>query len=334
MPRNNKSLLGKILSSIFSNNETVNKHSKDYSWKKSKNNPYKKRTKEKSNWKRYALLVFLIMAVLTTFGVGLFHPFFQIKNINIRGLDRIDKNEFRSSVRGIYSYKKFFVLPANNYFLLNQKEIKTILNNKYPLKSVKIKKDFPDTLNLEVREKISTIIYDNGKKYSYIGLQGNVVEVLRKVGKDEWNIKKKMVTTTTKEGEETKEEKIIYKNHTPQVDSIINEMGEYPIIYDKRDNKKTKVNKKMLDKNVVSGVVEWYELIKNNTDLNFKYSTIGTTTRDFVIYTNKRWDIKADPEKNIMNQFKKLRYILNKKNDINPNANYVNLIYRDRVYWK
>lgn len=333
MPRKNKGLIKKFLD-LFSSKDSVNKHSKDYSWRKSKKNPYK-RKKQESKWKLYLLLSFLCIVVFATLGIGLFHSFFQIKTVNINGLERINKSEFRTSVQAIYNYKKLFVIPANNYFLFDKNEVKSILTNKYPIKSIKIKKDFPDTLNIEVQEKISTIIYDNGKKYSYIGLEGNVVEILRKVGEDEWNIKTKMVTTTTKDGEKKKEEKIISKNHYPPVESITSEMGDYPIIYDKRDGKKIDVNNKMLEKEVVSGIVEWYELIKNYTDLDFSYSTIGTTTRDFIIHTDRRWYIEADPETGVISQFKKLKYLLdNKEKKIDSAANYVNLKYRDRVYWK
>ena len=321
---------------MWFNKETKNKHDKDYSWQKSKKNPYKKDSNSSLNWK---IILSVILSIFVVGVIGyflLFHQFFLINQIKVNGVERIKKKDFKNSIRGIYSYNKFFVFPANNYFLLDKKELKQILKQKYPLEGIKIRKKLPNIIEVKVEEKISTIIYDNGKKYATVGLNGKVIKNLRKVGQDEWNVETKVTKktlTSSATTTEVKKETVTSSVHTPEVKQLTKKQGKFPILYDKRGKIINKENK-ILSKAVVEGVTKWYQLLNNRSNLSFNYGRIDTNKANLVIYTDQI-QLKVNTNKNkVESQFNKLTKILNNKIKKPTRLNYIDLRYENKVYWK
>lgn len=56
------------------------------------------------------------------------------------------------------------------------------MKQKYPIQKITTQKVFPNKLKIDIEEKISKVIYDNRKTYSYLDESGKVVEILRQVG--------------------------------------------------------------------------------------------------------------------------------------------------------
>lgn len=307
----------------------LNKNNKenrtDSIWKKNKKkNPYKER-EEQSYFKVYLLL----FSVLILIGGGLYvlltHQYFKIKEINVSGLNKIKKKNLISATKGIYSTEKLYFFSGNNYFLFNKKETKKILKEKFPIKEISIEKELPDTINIAVQEQINTIIYDNGNKYAYIGLDGNVIEIIRKVGKDEWS----NISTSTTSSDKSR----IKRKHIPSTISLKEEYGNYPIIYDKRD-KVIKPNNKVMKTSTVKGVLKWYRKLKNNQKINYKYFLVASPLKNFIIYTSNNWEIKANINNRVEDQFQKVRYLLNNKLDSRKPKEYIDVRYKDRIFWK
>ena len=236
------------------------KSKKDFAWHASKSNPFTK--EERLSWKQKIEIILIFVSVFSTFGFLIFHPYFYINNINIQGLKRIEKQEFLEAVNGAIDYKKFLVLPTESYLILSTNELEEVLKLKFALSSITVKKNFPNALSIFVEEEISTIIYDNGKQYSYLGLDGSIVEILRNVGDDEWLIETKSVTSTNEEGIEIQELKEISRKHNPPIKNINNNFGDYPILYDIR-KKEGNVNDKMLQVETIRGILEWFSLLTN-----------------------------------------------------------------------
>lgn len=307
---------------LFKNN-TDNR--KDGIWKKNKKkNPYK--NKDKGSKLKLYLLTFIFFASIAAIAYFLlFHSFFNVDKIKVKGVKEIKEEHLISSIKGITSHKKYYILSQKNFFLLNKDQIRQILKEKYPIRSITINKSFPDTINVNVKEKVSTIIYDNGAKYAYISRNGEITEIIKEVGDNEWKrtIQKKKKTTSSNK---------IVKKHIPPAASLKKEMGEYPIIYDKRD-KNINTGKQLLSPKLVKGITEWYSNLRN-TNINFKYATVATSSKELIIYTNKSWNIKTNPTIRVSNQFKKLNFVINNKLKQRKPRKYINVKYEDRVYWK
>lgn len=316
---------------VFASSQDDIVKKKDFDWKRRKQNPFWHDT-EDVDWKKRIEIGIFISAFITMLFLAIYHPFFHIKKIEISGLQRITKTEVENSVFGVIDYHRWLILPGKSYFTINLDEVRDILKEKFPIESIIVKKTFPNIINISIEEKISTIIYDNGQNYSYIGTDGKVVEILRKVGDDEWNEKTKVTTSTNEAGEIETHTEVIERTHTPPVRDIVGEMGDYPIIFDKRA-KTAEINTQVLDSITVFGIIDWFNLINKRTDIPFGYMIIENEIGDGTIKTREGWEIRVKLSEDVEKQFTELQYILKEKVD-RSNLNYIDLRYLGKVYWQ
>lgn len=316
---------------MFASSSDVSCKKKDFSWEKRKKNPFWKGMEE-VDWEKRAEIGIFVLAIITMVFLGLYHSFFHIRSIEITGLQRITEMEIRDTALGIINYNRLLIFPGESYFIVNLDEVRDILKDKFPIDSIIVSKIFPDTIQINIEEKISTIIYDNGKYYSYIGTDGNVVETLRKVGDDEWQEKTQITTSTNETGEIQTHTEILERNHKPVIRNIITEMGDYPIVYDKRD-KNAELNTQVLDSKTVFGIIDWFNLINKRTDIPFGYIIIEGELGDGTIMTSGGWKIQVKLYDEVEKQFEELQYVLKEKINRN-NLNYIDLRYLGKVYWQ
>jgi len=165
-----------------------------------------------------------------------------------------------------------------------------------------------------------------------LGLEGKIVEVLRKVGEDEWQEITKTVTSTNELGEDIQETKVIERIHRPALNDIIKELGDYPLVYDKRGFTR-EINTGVLQPKTVQGIITWFNLVNKRTDIPFGYIIIDNELGDAVIKTREGWGILVQLQTDVETQFEELQYLL--KNKINrPHLNYIDLRFPGRVYWR
>ncbi|MBU2542097.1 FtsQ-type POTRA domain-containing protein [Patescibacteria group bacterium] len=264
--------------------------------------------------------------------MALYSNFFKISKIEYDGLQRISKTELTDAVLGVINYRKFFIFPAESYFIVNLDEIRDIVKRRFPINSIIVKKVFPNTLQITLEEKISTVIYDSGAEYSYLGMEGKIVEIIQKVGDDEWQRNIEIVTSTNELGQEIQEEKILSEVHLPNTSLIMKEMGDYPIVYDTR-KQVIEINSKVVDEKIVQGIIDWFNLINKTTNIEFDYIIIENEIGDGVIKTREGWDIVVKLNENVKQQFEELQYILKEKVKRNS-LNYIDLRFTNKVYWQ
>lgn len=304
---------------------------KDFAWRRRKNNPFWRDEEDKLNWKKIVELTFLAVCLLGTVVLAIFAPAFRINYINITGLQRIKYVEFDDSVRSVLNYHRFLVLPCDNYFLVDMDEIKDILKQKFSLNNVTVKKEFPNKLSVNVEEKISTVIYDNGSEYSYLDAEGRLVEILKKVGPEEWKEDKKTVTSTDPTGKEISETKVLTREHLPNLKGLVAEYGDYPVVFDER-MASTSVGAVILEKEIVQGIIEWFNRL-NTTKHKVNYFIIKDELGEVTIKMGEGWIIRASLKVDVGNQFNELQYLL--KNQIKSNKiNYIDLRFPGKAYWK
>lgn len=305
---------------------------RDYSWKGKHDNPFQQNHKDQAKKRLKIQIIIIVISILGSIALALYHPFFSVHDITISGLQRIEQDDIRDTIGGFCSYKAWGFLPQRSYFIADIEEIKNILKERYPIERIVIEKRFPNNLSIVIEEKISTVIYDNSELYSYIDLDGNVVEIMRKVSDYEWNEITETVTSTNEMGEEIQKTNILERNHKPDVRSITAELGSYPIVYDMR-HKPVVAQQQTLDPVEVKAIVAWYNRLTKTTDIPLKYIVIENDIGDITIETFERWYIKSRITRDVDTQVGELEYLFREKID-REQLNYIDLRYADRVYWQ
>ncbi len=223
------------------------------------------------------------------------------------------------------------IFPQNNFFALDIDDIRNILQQKYAFKSITIRKSFPHTLDISVEEKLSKIIYDNGEQYSLVDANGKISEILRIVDDSEWRVIKKTVTSTNANGQEVNTEQILSKFHTPNYKKILTEVGDYPLVYDSR-GKKIGKGEQILNDVAVQALIQWYEVLKKNTDIPLTYFYLEKEVGDVSIKTTEGWIIKAKLDSKVAEQFQTLEYILKQKVK-RSELQYIDVRFSGRAFW-
>lgn len=303
---------------------------RDFAWKRRKANPF--RSKAPARRKITFQLFVIITSLLSSVALLLYHPFFHLRHIEVSGLQRTDSEDFLFAVQGIIDYRVWFLFPKKNFFLFDEKELEDILLVRFPFQTVSIEALFPKTLRITVEEKISTLIYDNGKEYTYVGPDGRVIEPLRHVRDDEWLIETKKVTSTDEFGVEIAREEIIREEHRPAIASLRHEFGRYPIVYDTR-KKDTQPQDAVLKEETPDQIFEWFQFLERRSDISFQYMIIDSEIGDAVIKTGEGWDLKILLDKPIERQITELEFALRESIDGKP-VHYIDLRYPGRVYWQ
>jgi cell division septal protein FtsQ len=177
-------------------------------------NPYRLVGNQPARKKR-VYLIFAFMSVAWALGLILWHPFFQISQIKIQGLERIDKNIFQKYITSWLNSERLYLFTRRTFLLANVGSLAAQAKAEFPIAAISVQKKFPNNLHIVVEEKISTLIYDNGGEYGYVGTDGKVIELL--------NARVEQATATTSD--------IIY---IPNADALHANFGHYPIVYDSR----------------------------------------------------------------------------------------------------
>lgn len=303
---------------------------KDFTWKGPQYNPF---IKEEKLHKGKLLLKIgtLIVSVVLLIYVVVFSRLFDITNISISGNKKISTAEIEGVIKNTLEYQSYGFIPNSSFFVANIDDIREVLKRRFPIDEIRIEKRFPHDLSIMLTEKISTIVYDNGSVYGLIGLDGSVIELIRAVENYEWkDVVGKMVTTTL-DGTTTTVDVVSDRVHTPDTKKILDQAGEYPVIYDKRAHQTDK-GLIVLRPEEVALLIAWYNEVKN---LSFGVnSIIIENDLDFLIQTKEGWTIKSRfARNNAEEQVRELKLALPKIENTKK-LSYIDLRYENRMYWK
>lgn len=137
--------------------------------------------KKKSIFKsRFFWLAILVLVTVSGFFYLIsFSPFFQITEIKIKGNEKISDQEIKAIIYP-YTKKQIAFWKTRSIFLADLKEIrKTLLNEFLKIDQIELKRDFPRTLIISIKEKKPiAIFYHQGRKF-FIDKEGIVFEELK-----------------------------------------------------------------------------------------------------------------------------------------------------------
>jgi cell division septal protein FtsQ len=101
-----------------------------------------------------------------------------VSAITVKGLEHINENEIKRVVETQELAPRFFLFSQQNILLLDVKKVKELINSKYVLDQLIISKKFPDGLEIILKEKISTIVWQKNDQKFLVDLKGVAFEQL------------------------------------------------------------------------------------------------------------------------------------------------------------
>lgn len=291
-----------------------------------KTNPFK--TQKKSIKKRGLFIVFLVLLAVWV-GCLAYIPYFGINQTTYFGLNNISRDEMDGFIYENFLNKKSW-LPSSNYFFVNTEKIREELNKKFAFESVLVTKKFPNQLSVDVKEKTSSIIYDNGRKYFLLDSGGVAIKFLKDVESYEYTQKLAtgtadmllasstiILTTTTIE-------------HAPDYKKINKLFGNYPIIYDRRAMEVEIKQTNILPAEHIAAIIAWHKTLAEQGIATPKFFVLDNLNSGVAIETEKIWNVFFQPKNNNDAQIVALKEILP---TIKPRE-YIDLRFGEKVYWK
>lgn len=122
----------------------------------------------------YTGIIFLLAAcsLYIIFGT----KYFYLKNIDIQGNKNITQEEIKNLLDNYLNQKKFYIIPNNNWFTINGEKaastIKEGITNKFALAELSLDKKWPNTLQVNIKERIPGLVWISNDQYYYLDIDG------------------------------------------------------------------------------------------------------------------------------------------------------------------
>ena len=266
-------------------------------------------------------------------GVILFTPYFRITNIALSGLQLVKPEEVVAALN-----KQFLQpesrWPHNNYWLVRTSAIIKFLNDTYSFNKVEVQKIFPNTLRVAVEEKISTVVFDDGRNYFMLDQQGSATKLLQTVQPNEFVqvpapvlfSPSSSLTSTTKLASAS----TTVTQHIPNFSSIQNQYGGIPLIYMQTPTSTYEHQTAVLDPDLIRGIILAYNLMRQSGFYIKYFSVDPIVEAGMVAYTDHPWKLYFQPVGDIQTELNHLKQIIK----TNHPSEYVDVRFGDKVYWK
>lgn len=136
------------------------------------------------------LILFLVLVSAVLYFL-LFFEKFQVKNIIISGNEKANGQEIKNIVLNEANKKIInflnFNITSESIFLVNTESIKKQVLDMFPvIENVKTDKNFPDSINVQIKERRPFAVFcsQNNENYFYIDENGIIFEKLRNFPQD------------------------------------------------------------------------------------------------------------------------------------------------------
>ena len=277
-----------------------------------------------------------------------FSQFFLIKEIKVNGNKSINSENIENIVMAEISDMKFGFIPGNNLLFDKNEKVETKLTKEFSeIKSVAVKRIFPNGLEVKITEKEPTIIWCRLDNCYYIDNNGvvfmradndlkadngkRIVKIIEEeIIKEEKLTEEKEITEKETTTEEIKDEEI--KDEGEVKNSSPDKGGLGGVVLNPIE-----INDKVSDSDFIDFALNIDREIKRNTQLEIKfYKTKGTNTRELIAYTDKNTRLYFNTTKDVDLQVKYLKDFLLKgtgKNKID-NLEYIYFESGSRIFYK
>ncbi|MFA5247841.1 MAG: cell division protein FtsQ/DivIB [Patescibacteria group bacterium] len=149
----------------------------DY-YKKKLENPFynkKKRITDFSGLKIKIEVTILIILAGIFIWLIYFSGIFYIKNLEISGLNKIKEGEVKNLAKEQIKKSKFRFDPQDNLLFFKTKDLAKSFQENYRFQEINLKKKWPNSLIMEIKEKTLTAVWLEDGKYYYLDSEGYVL---------------------------------------------------------------------------------------------------------------------------------------------------------------
>src|SRR5690348_14423932 len=154
---------------------------RDYS-RKSYSNPLFQRARPRgpSRWRGRLTVAAVLAAVAGGIWFVGFSPTFRVDEVEVRGNESIPSWEIRDAVMESLKTRRWLVMPQTSLLILSESGIEKALNERYVLESLKVIKQPPRKLVVELKERVSAVLVQmpDGRQ-GLVDLQGAVTRLYK-----------------------------------------------------------------------------------------------------------------------------------------------------------
>jgi len=278
--------------------------------------------------RRFKFYSLLFVILIIGFGYFFFYSNnFKIEAIEIIGARNIRSEDIRSIIESQINKRRFLIFKQNNLFIFDNNELRKKINEKYVLDDLKINKDFPRSIKVELKEKISLVIWVSNERYYNLDSNGIAISELINL-----NRPKKEELTKKKNSEKVEIEQPEPKVFDIKIDD--QEFGSFPLIYDE-SNKDVTLGQSITKPEMISIILNLTKKIPEKINLNVNYFKIpNPESKEIKAVTLEGWGIYFDTNKDLEGQLNNLKLILDEKIKNRTNLQYIDLRFGNRVYYK
>jgi len=284
----------------------LNFHKKNY------RNPFFKRSKsgfrylkdsQKNKMRLLRKRIFLVLFLATAAGWVWFlfySPYFEIKKIEIFGLEKISESEIKEIIQSQIANYRFLIFRQKNIFWFDEKLAEKNINSKYVLTSLKINKKLPETIEIILEEKKPALIWKTGEKFYYADWNGIIIHELSQ----------------------------------DEVSTVLNQKV-MPLVYDE-NNQTLEIKNEILTSQLVQFIVNLNNnLSKETTNLVIEgFKVVNKPNTIIKALANNGWQIYFTGSQDLDSQIKKLNLFLKENKEEKNIQEYIDLRFEDRVYYK
>jgi cell division septal protein FtsQ len=150
----------------------------DYHEKKLENPFYKRRERMVSfaGLKGKLTIIATALVFILVFWFIFISHFWGITKISISGLDQMSNDDIRSLITEQMHSSNFILFPQGNLLFFSEKKFQNTLQKKYHFQKIIIKKEWPNSLSINIISKPLACIWSENNKYFYTDTDGYIVQ--------------------------------------------------------------------------------------------------------------------------------------------------------------
>ncbi|MAF13309.1 MAG: hypothetical protein CMI53_00240 [Parcubacteria group bacterium] len=283
---------------------------RDYQ-KKNFRNPFfpKKEKVEKTKRFKYRRLFLIILIIIGSYLLNS-SSLLQLENITVKGNSSISQHDILQIVDMQTAKRRFLFFSQNNLLFLKKSTLKNLLEDSLSFDNVSINKNYPDSLEIVIAEKIANLVWVSSDKRYFIGLDG---VVLKEATENDLIIQ-------PGEGETT----LI----RPESSS-----GKYPIIHHHL-NKEVVIGQNVLSAKQVEFIVELTNEIKDRANFKILNYITNDHPQEIILITETGWEARFRLDRSANEQTTLLLNILREKVKNPSELEYIDLRFGEKVFFK
>lgn len=230
-----------------------------------------------------------------------FSPFLAIDEISVEGEEKLNHEEILLAVKESMDGKYFDVLHKNNLILADKGRMKSVLTDKFKrIGNVEIAKDFPNKIEVRIKERKSMLIFCDGDNFWIINEKGEAYA---------------------------------------EADFVSNELGEEDLIVIKNIDKKNVSREDVfVEDSLMQFAIGIKEGLRSELDIEIEkeYLTPALVSGDLRVKTSEGWRIFFNKDLGNKKTLEMLKVILDENIDQDKRANleYIDLRINNKAYYK